>query len=46
MDVTTLGIDIIGTYGFPVFVSLWFMFRTEKVISANTEVLMAIKERI
>lgn len=32
--------DMIGTYGFPVFVCLWFMFRTEKIIKANTEAII------
>jgi len=29
--------SLIGTLGFPIFVCLWFMIRTEKVIKANTE---------
>lgn len=28
---------IVGNVGFPITVSLWFMFRTEKVINANTD---------
>lgn len=32
-------VQLIGTLGFPIFVSLWFMLRTEKVISANTVAL-------
>ena len=35
---------IIGNYGFPIFVTIWFMFRTEKVIGKNTEALVAIHE--
>jgi hypothetical protein len=29
-------IDLIQDVGFPIFVVLWFMFRTEKIIIANT----------
>ena len=29
-------IQIIQMVGFPIVVALWFMFRTEKVIMANT----------
>lgn len=36
-------IPLIGSLGFPIVVCLWFMFRTEKVISANTEALNQIK---
>lgn len=32
-------VNIIGNYGFPVFVTLWFMFRTEKIINRNTEAI-------
>lgn len=28
---------LISNVGFPIAVSLWFMFRTEKVINANTD---------
>ena len=30
-------IQIIQMVGFPIVVALWFMFRTEKVITANTQ---------
>ena len=30
-------LQIIGSYGFPIFITCWFMFRTEKVIGRNTE---------
>lgn len=30
-------IQLISSLGFPIVVALWFMFRTEKVIAANTE---------
>lgn len=32
-------LEMIGTYGFPIFMCLWFMFRTEKIINRNTDVL-------
>lgn len=28
---------LLGNYAFPIVVTLWFMFRTEKVISENTK---------
>ena len=31
--------DLITQVGFPIFVCLWFMLRTEKVIKNNTEAL-------
>lgn len=39
-------VSLIGSLGFPIFVSLWFMLRTEKVIQSNTEALTMIKEEI
>jgi len=35
--------QLIGSLGFPIALALWFMFRTEKVITANTEALNEIK---
>ncbi len=32
-------VNMISTLGFPIFVCLWFMIRTEKVIKNNTEAL-------
>lgn len=32
-------ITVIQAVGFPIFVSLWFMLRTEKVITNNTAAL-------
>lgn len=32
-EITTL----IGNYAFPIIMCLWFMFRTEKVMAANTK---------
>lgn len=37
---------MIGNYAFPVVVCLWFMFRTEKVIQSNTDVMIEIKEEM
>lgn len=34
---------LISQVGFPIVVCLWFMFRTEKVIKANTEALDKIR---
>jgi len=35
-------ISLVTQVGFPIVVCLWFMFKTEKVIKANTEVLSQI----
>ena len=39
-------IDLLRDFGFPVFVCLWFMFRTEKIITGNTQALLNIKKII
>lgn len=39
-------INVISTVGFPIFVAVWFMARTEKVISANTQAFIDLKEEI
>lgn len=44
MSLETEIITVIQTLGFPVFVTLWFMFRTEKVINKNTEAMITIGE--
>lgn len=36
--------QMIGNLGFPIAVTFWFMFRTEKVIKANTDALGKIGE--
>jgi hypothetical protein len=41
-----IGLQIIGTYGFPIFVCMWFMFRTEKIIKANTEAIIKLTEKM
>jgi hypothetical protein len=35
-------INLIQTIGFPAVMVLWFMFRTEKTIKANTEALYSV----
>ena len=37
-------ITLIAQYGFPIFMCLWFMFRTEKIIKANTEALLSLSD--
>ena len=32
-------LPLIGTYGFPIFVCIWFMWRMEKSIQENNKVL-------
>ena len=44
--IENLGVELIGTYGFPVFVCLWFMFRTEKIIKANTEAIIKLTAKM
>lgn len=39
-------VNLISTVGFPIFVALWFMLRTEKVIEANTEALIRVSEAL
>lgn len=39
-------IGMVSSVGFPITMCIWFMFRTEKVIKANTEVLYKILERM
>jgi len=41
-----LGLEVITQYGFPVFVCLWFMLRTEKIIKSNTAALVLVGDRI
>jgi hypothetical protein len=37
-------ITIIGNYGFPIAITIWFMVRTEKVINKNTDAFYKISE--
>ncbi len=39
-------VDLIQSVGFPIFVSLWFMFRMEKVINTNTEAMDKLRNSI
>lgn len=43
MEITQL-INIISNVGVPVGVMIWFMFRTEKIISANTEAIRQLSQ--
>ena len=41
--------DILSTIqnvGFPIFVTMWFMFRTEKIIKKNTDVIESLSDRL
>ena len=44
--IENVGVEILANYGFPVFVALWFMIRTEKVIKSNTAALILVGDRI
>lgn len=35
-------IELLREFGFPVFMVIWFMLRTEKIIEKNTEALKLI----
>lgn len=41
-------LPLIGTYGFPIFIALWFMYRMEKILANNTQAIndvnLALKE--
>ncbi len=39
-------IQIMGNFGFPIVMVLWFMIRTEKVINKNTEVMQELLEKL
>ena len=36
--------ELVKNVGFPIAIVLWFMLRTERVISSNTEALNKIRE--
>lgn len=36
-------IQMISQVGFPIAITMWFMFRTEKVITNNTDIMGEIK---
>ena len=37
---------VIANLGFPIFVSLYFMFRFEKILKSNTDALHALLKKI
>lgn len=39
-------IAIVQSVGFPIFVTIWFMVRTEKVIDRNTQAFIQFSEQI
>jgi len=39
-------LEIISQVGFPIFVALWFIVRTEKVINNNTQALNRVWEKL
>jgi len=39
-------VTLIAQLGFPIAMCLWFMLRTEKIISKNTEVIRELKDII
>lgn len=43
---TETAIQLLQNFGFPIFMVIWFMFRTEKVINKNTEALQHLHETI
>lgn len=38
--------NLISSVGFPIAVTLWFMLRTEKIITENTRALEALKDMV
>ena len=39
-------LNVISNFGFPIFVCLYFMFRFEKILKANTEAIKALMIKI
>lgn len=39
-------VSLIQTLGFPIFVVVWFMFRTEKVLTSNTKAIQELTTAI
>ena len=39
-------VSIISSVGFPIFITIWFMMRTEKYIEANTRTLQSLADKI
>ena len=44
--IENLSLEMIGSYGFPIFMTLWLMLRTEKVISQNTEAIRELSVKV
>lgn len=38
-------VKLIASIGFPAFMCIWFMFRTEKIIERNTKVMEKVLEK-
>jgi hypothetical protein len=38
--------EFLYNFGFPIFVVLWFMFRTERILKENTQALNKISETL
>lgn len=38
--------SVLANYGFPVFITVWFMFRTEKIINKNTEAIINLAKLV
>ncbi len=39
-------IFFINSVGFPIVITLWFMFRVEKIIKNNTDILKKIEKKL
>lgn len=39
-------LDLISTVGFPITICLWFMIRTEKVITNNTKIIEEVLRKL
>lgn len=39
-------INILANYGFPVFITCWFMFRTEKIIGRNSDAIEKLSDMV
>jgi len=39
-------IYLLNSVGFPIVITLWFMFRVEKIIGNNTKILQKIEKKL
>ncbi len=39
-------LNLIQSVGFPIAITLWFMFRTEKIINANTLAIIELTQMV